>query len=74
MGGNTGNKNTVGVFENYINEKIFNSDFLSEEENEYLTKNIDNATIFDLERTYYGFNKLSLFTKKREGDPRRRVV
>jgi len=54
---------TVDVIEDYLNSKKFNSVHLDEEENLYLTNNIKECTLYDLPKTFYGENKLSLFTK-----------
>lgn len=64
MGDNIGNKNTVEVFENYGNNKKFISDFLSTEENLYLTENIDQYKLYRLGKTFYGETKLAFFLKK----------
>jgi hypothetical protein len=57
-------ESTVEVIDDYLKTKIFNSPFLTEEENQYLTDNISDCIIYDLPETFYGFNKLCLFTKK----------
>lgn len=57
-------ESTVEVLENYLNNKKFNSTFLSNDENDYLTENIKSMVIYDLPPTFYGFNKLCLIEKK----------
>ena len=56
-------ESTVQVIEQFIESKKFNSPFLSDEENNYLTDNIKNVEVFDLPKTFYGINKLALFQK-----------
>jgi hypothetical protein len=57
-------ESTVEVLEYYLNKKVFNSPFLTEKENNYLTSNIESMVIYDLPPTFYGFNKLCLIEKK----------
>lgn len=56
-------ESTVQVIEQFIKSKKFNSPFLSDEENLYLTKNIKNIEVFDLPKTFYGINKLAFIQK-----------
>jgi hypothetical protein len=56
-------ESTVQIIEQFIESKKFNSPFLSDEENNYLTENIKNVEVFDLPKTFYGINKLALFKK-----------
>ena len=56
-------ESTVQIIEQFIESKKFNSPFLSDEENNYLTNNIKNVEVFDLPKTFYGINKLALFQK-----------
>lgn len=55
---------TVNTIEDYIKTKKFTSQFLTQEENDYLTENIEYCEIFDLPETIYGPNKLAFFRKK----------
>jgi hypothetical protein len=55
---------TVNVIQNYIDTKVFNSPFLTAEENQYLTENIAECILYDLPETMYGPNKLAYFRKK----------
>ncbi len=55
---------TVNIIDNYIQNKIFYSEFLTIEENEYLNKNIEKCEIFNLGETIYGINKIAYFRKK----------
>jgi len=64
MGNNVGNKNTVEVFENYGDNKKFLSEFLTADENLYLTENIDEYKLYRLGKTFYGETKLAFFLKK----------
>jgi len=57
-------ESTVEVLESYLNKQVFNSPFLTEKENNYLTHNIKSMVIYDLPPTFYGFNKLCLINKK----------
>lgn len=56
-------ESTVQIIENFIESKKFNSPFLPDDENNYLTENIKNVVVFDLPKTFYGINKLALFQK-----------
>lgn len=55
---------TVNVIKSFKETRKFNSPFLSKEENQYLTDNIDKCFLFDLPETEYGTNQLALFIKK----------
>jgi hypothetical protein len=57
-------QSTVNVIEDYLETKKFDSPFLTPEENDYLTQNIEECKLYDLPETFYGKNKLSLFKKK----------
>jgi hypothetical protein len=57
-------ESTVDVINFYLNNKIFNSPFINEDNNKYLTNNIDYCVMYDLPPTFYGFNKLCLLKKK----------
>lgn len=54
---------SVSVLSNYIINKKFNSPFLTNDENFYLTNNIKECKIFELPKTIWGDNKLCLLTK-----------
>ena len=54
---------TVDAIKDYLDSKKFNSVHLSEEENQYLTNNIKGCELYELPKTFYGENKLALFTK-----------
>ena len=64
MGNNTGNKNTVNIIESFINNKVFDSGFLTKEENKFLTQEIEECKMFQLDKTFYGENKLAYFKRK----------
>jgi hypothetical protein len=53
-------ESTVEVLESYINDKTFNSPFLTEGENKYLSENISDMKMFELTKTHWGINKLCL--------------
>lgn len=55
---------TVNTIEDYIKTKKFNSQFLTKEENDYLTENIEYCELIDLPPSIYGPNKLAYFKKK----------
>lgn len=55
---------TVNVIKDYQESKVFNSPFLTEQENQYLTDMIDECYLFDLPESQYGPNQLALITKK----------
>lgn len=57
-------ESTVDVINDYLDNKIFNSPFLTEEENKYVTENTDLCEMYDLPKTSWGLNKLALFIKK----------
>lgn len=56
-------QDSVSVLEYYIQTKKFNSPFLNENENQYLTENIKECKMFELPKTIWGVNKLCLLTK-----------
>jgi hypothetical protein len=56
-------EDTVSVLENYIDTKVFNSPFLNESENMFLTENVKECKMFELPKTMWGINKLCLLTK-----------
>lgn len=62
--GFTEEESTVNVLETFINTKVFNSVFCTEEENSYLTENFCEGHMYDLPPTFYGFNKLCYLKKK----------
>jgi glycosyltransferase involved in cell wall biosynthesis len=55
---------TVRVLEDYIRTKEFKSPFLTEDENRYLTDNIESLKIYDLPKTMWGENKIAVIEKK----------
>ena len=55
---------TVNVIENYIRTGEMKSEFMTQEEMNYLNDNVKECKIFDLPETMYGPNKLALFIKK----------
>lgn len=55
---------TVGMIERYLETGSISSEFLNEDEIEYLNSNIADCKLFDLPETEYGPNKLALFLKK----------
>ena len=57
-------ESTVDIINNYLETKIFNSPFLTDKENKYLTENTKLCKLHNLPETFYGFNKLALFKKK----------
>jgi len=57
-------ESTVDVINDYLDNKVFNSPFLTEEENKYVTENTDLCEMYDLPKTSWGLNKLALFIKK----------
>lgn len=57
-------ESTVDVINNFIKTSKFNSPFLTEEENNYITENVEFCEIYELPKTFYGDNKLALFKKK----------
>lgn len=56
-------QSTVEVIEKYLEIKTFESPFLDPNENKYLTNNIKECKIFQLQRTHWGDNKLAYFRK-----------
>ena len=56
-------EDSVSVLESYIETKKFNSPFLNETENQYLTESIKECKMFELPKTMWGVNKLCLLTK-----------
>jgi hypothetical protein len=56
-------EDTVSVLENFIDSKIFNSPFLDELENNFLTENVKECEMFELPKTIWGVNKLCLLKK-----------
>ena len=54
----------VDVIEDMIKYKKFKSVFNSKDENKYIEKHTDMVELFDLGKTFYGFNKLAVFLKK----------
>jgi len=57
-------ESTVQVLEAYMETKVFNSPFLTQEENQYLTDHIGASEMIELPITMYGINKLALLAKK----------
>lgn len=55
---------TVKVLESFIETNKFDSPFLTEEENQYLTDNIQSIKIYNLPKTMWGENKLAFIEKK----------
>lgn len=56
---------TINMLNNYIKDKKMSSMFLTQEENDYLTQNIESCVIFDRGVNKYGPNHLALITKKK---------
>lgn len=56
-------EDSVSVLESFIGTKKFNSSFLNENENQYLTDNVKECKMFELPKTTWGINKLCLLTK-----------
>jgi len=56
-------EDTVSVLESFMNTKKFNSPFLNESENSFLTENVKKCEMFELPKTMWGVNKLCLLTK-----------
>jgi len=55
---------TVKVLESFIDTNEFKSPFLTDEENQSLTDNIESIKIYDLPKTMWGENKLAFIKKK----------
>jgi hypothetical protein len=54
-------ESTVQFIERFIQARTSTSNFLTEEENTYLTQNVSDCKLFNLPTTQYGLNKLAYF-------------
>lgn len=55
---------TLAMIHNYLDNKIIQSEFLSEKECNYLTNNIASCKLYDTTVNHYGPNHLAVFVKK----------